>query len=291
MSGFKAKRTMTCEAIHSLIAESKIEILGDSRRIIDGISSLEDAKSNHLAFCSSRGKDGYEKIMRSDAGAIFCSSEVAALDSISKEKTLLLVEDPMLCFTKCLKFMIEDECKVGIHHSVVIGKDCRIHASVYIGPYAVVEDMVEIGENAHIESGVKICSRVRIGKKVKIRSNCSIGVEGLAYARDEMGEYEELPHLGTVRLGDGVDIGANTCIVRGILQDTVIETGTKIGNQVNIGPNVHIGKNSLIGPAAVLCGGCRQRRSKEHDSYWQSSKDTRMKQHIRGRNDATNNNQ
>ena len=95
---------------------------------------------------------------------------------------------------------------------------------------------------------------MKLGKDVRIWSNSTIGVDGLAYAKGEDDRYEVFPHLGSVRIGDHVDIGANATVVRGIMQDTTIGDGTKIGNHVNVGHNVQIGQNCFVSPGAVLCG-------------------------------------
>ena len=255
MDYFKIPKT-EIYTILNIVGGEAIKIVGDSVRQIAGVASLENAKSDHLAFCYFYGQEGYNKISSSNAGIVICSPELPNVELLASSRTLLFVDNPMLCFAKCLKYFfgVEHKKKAGIHETVILPEGCNIDPTVYLGPHVILDDMIEIGPGTQIENGVRVYSRIQIGKNVKLRSNCSIGVDGMAYAKNEKGIYEEFFHLGSVKIGDNVDIGANSWVVRGILTDTIIESGTKIGNFVNIGHNVRVGKNCFISAKAILCG-------------------------------------
>ncbi|MBW1941343.1 MAG: hypothetical protein JRJ51_00730 [Deltaproteobacteria bacterium] len=251
---YELPEILHCDDILGMISGQTIKIMGRKNREIEALASLENARKGHMSFCSYGGNEGYDRIKKSGASVVLCGPEIPHIDTFVKEKTLLITENPMLCFVRCVTAVFREEPKTGIDKTVVIGQKCKVDLSARIHAYAVLGDKVEVGAGTQIESGVKVFSGVRIGKGVRVWSNTSIGIEGLAYAKDEDDAYERFPHLGSVRIGDHVDIGANACIVRGILRDTIIEDGTKIGNHVNIGHNVHVGKNCFISAGAVLCG-------------------------------------
>lgn len=135
-------------------------------------------------------------------------------------KRLIIVSNPRLWFIRVVREFFLPREPPGIHPSAVINYEC-----------------VELGEN------------VRIGP------NCTIGFEGFGFEGDKDGVYQRFPHVGKVILGDNVEIGANTCIDRGALEDTIIGEGTKIDNLVHVAHNVRIGKNCLIVALTCLGGG------------------------------------
>ena len=251
---YELPEILQCNDIVGIIPGQTVRIVGRENRKIEALASLENAQRGHMAFCSYVGNEGYDRIKESGAGVVLCGPDIPHIDVISKEKTLLITKNPMLCFVRCVKAIFREVPRSGIDKTVVMGQKCKIDSSARINAYAVLGDGVEIGAGTQIESGVKVFSGVQIGKEARVWSNTCIGIEGLAYAKDEDDAYERFPHLGSVRIGDHVDIGANACIVRGILRDTIIEDGTKIANHVNIGHNVHVGKNCFISAGAVLCG-------------------------------------
>jgi len=135
-------------------------------------------------------------------------------------KRLIIVSNPRLWFIKVVREFFLPRQPPGIHPSAVINYDC-----------------------------------VEIGKNVRIGPNSSIGFEGFGFEGDGNGVYHRFPHIGKVIIGDDVEIGANTCIDRGALDDTIIGDGTKIDNLVHVAHNVRIGKNCMIIALTCLGGG------------------------------------
>lgn len=137
-----------------------------------------------------------------------------------KARRLIVVSNPRLWFIRVVREFFQPRAPPGIHLSAEINHEC-----------------------------------VEIGKNVRIGPNCSIGFEGLGFEVAGDGQYERFPHIGKVIIGDHVEIGANTCIDRGALEDTVIGEGTKIDNLVHVAHNVRIGKNCLIVALTCIGGG------------------------------------
>jgi UDP-3-O-[3-hydroxymyristoyl] glucosamine N-acyltransferase len=130
---------------------------------------------------------------------------------------------------------------------VIMGERVRMSAGVVIGPRVAIGDDVSIGPNS-------VIANCRIGKNVVIGANCSIGLDGFGYEKDSTGTYLRFPHVGAVTIGDGVEIGSNTCIDRGSLGDTKISEGAKIDNLVHIAHNVTIGRNVIIIANSMIGG-------------------------------------
>ena len=141
----------------------------------------------------------------------------------------------------------------GIHASAVVDPTAVIHPSALIGPLCVVE------RGAHVGAGTVLKSRVTVGENCYIGSRCIvhagavIGADGFGFAPDK-GQWVKIEQLGAVRIGDDVEIGANTCIDRGALQDTVIGDGVKLDNLIQIGHNVHVGKHSAMAGCVGVAG-------------------------------------
>ncbi len=130
----------------------------------------------------------------------------------------------------------------------------QIHPSVEIGPGAVVEDAVSIGEGTTIGPNAVLRSGVRIGRFCEIQSGAVIGDAGFGFERDARNRPLRMIHLGGVRIGDHVQVGALTAVARGALEDTVLEDYVKINNLVHVAHNCHIGEGTIIGACADLCG-------------------------------------
>jgi len=255
MQSFPLPDIVDVQFIANLLQDALIKVIGDPNKKIMGVARLEAAQGSDLAFCSAKEAGGAIKTEESKAGVVVCHESVMAhLTLNSRDRVFLLAENPMREFNRCLKSFFKTEKGHGIHDSVQIGNHCEVHETAAIGSNSVIGNRVIIGRHTIIDSCVVVRDGVTIGSGVSIGPNSSIGIEGLAYATDEHGSYENFMHLGSVIIEDNVDIGASTCVVRGILQNTFIGKGSKIGNHVNIGHNVSIGADCFISAGAVLCG-------------------------------------
>ncbi len=187
-------------------------------------------------------------------------------------KTILKSAKPKVAFAKAAALLLEPApIAVGVHPTAIVPAQMRIGECVGIGPYAVIGDDVHIGdgtqigahcvigegcwigENCLIHPRVTLYPGMRIGNLVEIHSGAVIGADGFGYAFD--GEaYWKFPQAGIVEIGDDVEIGANTTIDRGSLDDTRVATGVKIDNLVHVGHNVQIGAHTVIAAQTGISG-------------------------------------
>jgi UDP-3-O-[3-hydroxymyristoyl] glucosamine N-acyltransferase len=144
----------------------------------------------------------------------------------------------------------DDAC---IDDNVVIGAHVSLGKGAFVGAGTVIQEGVIIGENARINPNVTICHNVKIGDNVIIHPGVVIGADGFGIANDK-GKWLKIPQLGTVEVGHDVEIGANTTIDRGALENTIIGNGVKIDNQVQIGHNDIIGDNTAIAGCVGIAG-------------------------------------
>jgi len=143
---------------------------------------------------------------------------------------------------------ISAHCAIG--NNVILGKNVRMEAGCVVG------DNVSIGDNTTLHAHVVIHHGCVVGNDCNLFAGCIIGADGFGYAEDN-GSWVKIPQVGRVVIGDNVDIGANTTVDRGALDDTVIENGVKIDNQVQIGHNCHIGAHSVIAGCVGIAGSAR----------------------------------
>ncbi len=245
-------------------------IVGDPRHLITGLAPLDRAESHHLAHLSSA--HWRQNLAGSAAGAVL----VKARDASAVAHVALVVADPYLAYARVSQ-LFDDPMRVpcGIHpdasvaEDAVLGAGVGIAAQAYIGSGADLGAGVEIGAGAVVEAGAvigggsRILSRAvigsfaRLGQRVLIHPGAVIGADGFGFARGFRGRAERIAQLGTVILGDDVEVGANSTIDRGSLGDTIIESGVKIDNQVQIGHNAHIGSDTIICGCVGIVGSTR----------------------------------
>lgn len=245
------------------------ELHGDSASEIHGIGTLENAGKGQVSFLSNRRYAGLLRSTR--ASAVILNQE----DYPDCPVASLVVDDPYLAFARLARlFYPEKPLTAGIHPSASIGNTAEIHPDTSIGPHVIIGDGVviekkvsvgpgcSIGNNVRIGSGsrfhanVVLYDGVKIGKNVILHSGVVIGADGFGIANDR-GKWVKIPQTGGVIIGDDVEIGANTAIDRGALEDTVIEEGVKIDNQVQVGHNVHIGAHTAIAGCVAIAGSTR----------------------------------
>ena len=241
-------------------------IKGDASAIVTGIAALEYAKSNHITFLSNMRLRPY--LQKTQAGAVILTNKFVADCPVNA----LIVEDTDIAYAKVAElFFQKPTTHKGIHPSVLFGEACIISDAVSIGAGCVLGDRVSIGKNVTLQPGcvigddvtigddsycyanVTIYQGVTLGMRAIIHSGAVIGADGFGLAQDR-GHWSKVAQLGAVTIGDDVEIGANTCIDRGAIHDTVIEQGVKIDNLVQIAHNVHIGAHTVIAGCTGVAG-------------------------------------
>ena len=243
---------------------------------ICGINSLENAKAGDISFYT--GSKNLSGLINTKASVVLIKkSDVQVCPT-----EYLIVDDPYYAYSLVTKVFKRHSIYVpSIKESVKIGIDSKIDPSSFVDDYVVIGDGVSIGKNVQIHSGVKIEDGVTImhntvihqnvvikhdvviGENCEIHSGSIIGTDGFGYALNNNKEWSKIYQLGSVSIGNNVDIGSNTTIDRGSIQNTIIEDGVKIDNQVQIGHNCTIKKNSIIAGCVGIAGstiieeGCR----------------------------------
>ena len=246
------------------------ELIGDPSLIVDGIGPLDSAGPTTLAFLSNPQYD--KQLATSRAACVIVGT--AFRDAASVRGTAIVTADPYLYFARLTQWWAARTRPAdprAVHPSASIDPGARIGADVSIGAFSVIEpgaivgDGVTIGAHGYvgrdcrIGDGSRLAPRVTllfgttIGRRAIVHPGVVLGADGFGFA-PEKGQWVKIEQLGTVRIGDDVEIGANTCIDRGALGDTEIGDGVKIDNLVQIGHNVKIGAHSAIAGNCGIAG-------------------------------------
>lgn len=239
------------------ILGSNVTIKGNSKdRFFTNINTIQDADVKSLVWLDSRKKDRNELARKTKAKIIITDKNVDT-GKLSDKKIFVIVKNPKLAFIKIASKLFSRKITYGIHSTATISDEAVIHKDVYIGPNTVV-GKCKIEKGALIYGNSFLYDNVLIGENSIIHAGCIIGADGYGYARNEKKEFEKFPHFGGVIIEKNVEVGANTCIDRGTLGNTVIKEGAKIDNLVHIAHNVIVGKhsaviaNSMIGGSTVI---------------------------------------
>ena len=250
----------------SLAELLQVELQGDPAIRISGLATLAKAGQEDLSFY--HNPLYFQNLQVSKAAAVIISSVEA--DKFAGNK--LLTDDPYLCYAKASHYFkkhrdtgtgiaptakVHSSAKLGkdvsIGHGTLIEQDVTLADGVSIGANCCIGQGTIIGEGSQIDNLVTIAHEVSIGKRATIYAGVVIGSDGFGFARAK-GVYHKIAQLGSVNIGDDVEIGANTCIDRGALDDTVIGNGVKIDNQVQIAHNVQVGDNTVICGCSAVAG-------------------------------------
>jgi UDP-3-O-[3-hydroxymyristoyl] glucosamine N-acyltransferase len=229
-------------------------LLGEPQVVITAIAALKDAEPGSLTFCREVDAEKSGPLVLASRASVLVTS--VALPSVQR-RCLIVVDDPRGWFIRALEVLFPDSSEYVIDPTAQIAPDSDIARHVAVGVGTVIEQSCRIGAGTRIGNNVHIGSGTRIGKNVFIQHNAVIGSVGLGYHFEADGTRLFFPHLGAVIVGDNVVIGANTVIVRGMIEDTVVGDACRLGNLVNIGHNVKTGKRCAISSGACLVGGSR----------------------------------
>ncbi|MFM8797479.1 MAG: UDP-3-O-(3-hydroxymyristoyl)glucosamine N-acyltransferase [Fluviibacter sp.] len=224
------------------------ELVGDGAVTLSGIAPLADAKAGQISFLSQRK---YAPLLATtQASALILPMEAAG----HFPRPHILTANPYLYFARVSQLLnpirIPDP---PIHPSAVISPTAKIGRHAVIYPGVVIGDDVVIGDNAVIYPNVVIYHDCHIGNRVILHAGVVIGADGFGNAKDG-DAWIKIPQIGRVVIGDDVEVGANTCIDRGALDDTVIGDGVKIDDQIMIGHNCRIGDHTAIAACAGIAG-------------------------------------
>jgi UDP-3-O-[3-hydroxymyristoyl] glucosamine N-acyltransferase len=243
-----------------------VELQGIASTEITGIAALQSATPNQISFLDN---PRYAKYLdTTQAAAVILAKQYVELCP----RSTLITDNPYLAYAKVASLFAQKPIVTqGIHPSAVIGEGCEIHASASIGAHCVLGNNVKICANAVIQPGcvigenctigeesylwakVVLYHQVKIGARVILHSGVVLGSDGFGNAQSNQG-WQKVPQLGGVIIGNDVEIGANTTVDRGALDNTIIEDGVKLDNQIQVGHNVVIGKHTAIAGCVAIAG-------------------------------------
>lgn len=224
---------------------------GDEELDVLGFSSLMRYKPNTITWIKDNSK--YEEYKHSYKENPICA--VVKSGMVTEITNVISTDNPKEAFFSILKKFWGDEVAKGkVGAGTYISEESLICDKVSIGTNCSIIGAVEIGKNTVIENNVVIQGHVSIGENCVIHSGTVIGCDGYGYYFDDDGTIGKVDHFGGVVIGDYVEIGSNTCIDRGTIDDTVIGNNTKIDNLVHIAHNAVIGNNVCVVAGAVICG-------------------------------------
>jgi UDP-3-O-[3-hydroxymyristoyl] glucosamine N-acyltransferase len=228
------------------------ELCGDRERTIDGLAPLESATPNQLSFLSN--PKYFQQLAASRAACVIVGP--AMRDAALARGDCIVAEQPYLYFarvTQLWKKAHGAQPGAAVHPSAVVHPDAVIDPTARIGALCVVEQGARIGAGTVLKARVTVAEGCIIGERCIVQPGAVIGGDGFGFAPDG-DAWEKIEQLGAVRIGNDVEIGANTCIDRGALADTVIEDGVKLDNLIQVGHNVRIGKQTAIAGCVGIAG-------------------------------------
>jgi len=246
-----------------------VELRGDPAVRVSGVATLQCAQAGELSFLANPRYRRHLAATR--ASAVVLAPEDAPHCPVAA----LVAANPYACYARAARLLYPQATLApGIHPSAVVDPEARIDASasiaahcvveagavigprVYVGPRCLIGAGVSIDADSRLLAAVTVLAAARIGKRVVLHPGVVIGADGFGMAWED-DHWENVPQLGSVRIADDVDIGANTTVDRGSLDDTVIEAGVKIDNQVQVAHNVVIGAHTAIAGCVGISGSAR----------------------------------
>jgi UDP-3-O-[3-hydroxymyristoyl] glucosamine N-acyltransferase len=243
-----------------------LTLRGEPSLMVRSVATLSRANSGTLSFLAN---SRYRKQLESTrATAVLLSAD----DESHCPVAALIDPNPYLAYARIAALLHPQISQApGIHPSAVVAGGARIASSASIGPLAVIEDDAQIGERASIGPGcivqkgasvgadstllsrVNLYPGVTLGQRCILHAGAVVGADGFGFAANG-GIWVKVPQVGSVRIGDDVEIGANTTIDRGAIDDTVVENGVKLDNQIQVGHNVIIGAHTAIAACTGISG-------------------------------------
>ena len=249
-----------------LAARYGCDLLGDPNIEISHFSTLDSGQNGSLSFFSNQSY--INKLRETRASAVIISPNDIEHCSVGA----IITDDPYLLYSKIVELLhplrvinpgisesavieknsnISDSCYIGPLTSISDG--VKINENVYIGPGCVIHGDIEIARNSRLHANVTIINSVKIGARTQIHPGAVIGADGFGNVKTPNG-WKKINQIGGVIIGDDVEIGSNTTIDRGSIENTVIENGVRLDNLIQIGHNTVIGEHTAIASSAAIAG-------------------------------------
>ncbi len=230
------------------------ELHGDGAIAISGLAPLEAAGETELSFLSN---PRYRKQLLASRAACVVVGPQAREEALARG-ACIITEQPYLYFAKLTQLWKQHQATTNntrprIHPSAVIDPGALVHPLARIGALCVLEAGARVGADTVLHARVTIGENCVLGERCIVHSGAVIGADGFGFAPNGAA-WEKIEQLGAVQIGNDVEIGANTCIDRGALHDTVIEDGVKLDNLIQIGHNVRVGRNTAMAGCVGVAG-------------------------------------
>ena len=223
---------------------------GNENATVSTFAKIEEGQEGAITFLSNPKYTPY--IYETKASIVLINEDVVLEKPVSA--TLIRVKNAYECVAKLLQMYAASlPKKTGVHPLAFVAESAQIGKDVYIGPFTYVGEGVKIGDGSIINPNVTIYDGCQIGKHVTIHAGSVIGADGFGFAPNTEG-YEKIPQLGIVIIEDDVEIGANTCIDRSTLGQTVIHKGVKLDNLIQVAHNCEIGENTVMSAQVGMAG-------------------------------------
>lgn len=251
------------------------QLIGDADIEVVGIAPLSGAGASHLTFLSN--SKFRAQAAQTKAAALILSPADDAVVAASYKGARILTENPYAYFARAAQWFADESATPvvpGVHPTAVVDPTANVASSAYVGPHVVVEAGAVIGEHVRIDAGSFVGRNASVGAsthfhaRVTFHAGCEIGERGIVHSgavigadgfgfANERGAWIKIPQTGRVVIGNDVEIGANTTIDRGALDDTVIEDGVKLDNLIQIGHNCHIGAHTAMAGCVGVAGSAK----------------------------------
>jgi UDP-3-O-[3-hydroxymyristoyl] glucosamine N-acyltransferase len=266
----RANQPVSVAKLVALCAPLQAHVVGNANLVLSGVAPLLQATQDKLSFLANPRY--VAQVANSTAGAVVMTAADHQALANGVRAVIIVCAKPYVFFARAAQYFAPEPApEPGIHPSAdvhpgarvdpaasigafaVVGAGSTVMQGAQIGPQCVVGDHCVVGEHARLHARVTLYEGCQIGHRTIIHAGAVIGADGFGFANDE-GVWVKIPQTGTVIIGDGCEIGANTSIDRGAMANTVIGTGVKIDNQVQIGHNVTIGDHTAIAGCVGIAG-------------------------------------
>jgi UDP-3-O-[3-hydroxymyristoyl] glucosamine N-acyltransferase len=243
-----------------------LELAGDPAAPVRGVAALAAATPGTLAFCT--GAKHRRALAATRATAVVLPREMVAECPVAA----LIAARPYASYARIAAWLnpeppvapgrdptarVADSARIAasawVGPGAVIGARAAIGERCSIGPHSVIGDDARLGDDCRLQAGVTLCRGVTVGARCVLKPGAVIGADGFGFAPDADG-YVKVPQLGSVVIGDDVEIGANTTVDRGTIEDTVIGDGVKLDNQVQVGHNCRVGAHTVVAGCVGISG-------------------------------------
>ena len=223
---------------------------GNEQATVSTFAKIEEATEGAITFLSNPKYTSY--IYDTKASIVLINDDLELEHPV--ESTLIRVPNAYECVAKLMQMYAASlPKKTGVDPLAFVSKTAEIGKDVYVGPFTYIGDGVKIGDGSRIFPNVTIYDGCQIGKNVTIHAGAVIGADGFGFAPNTEG-YEKIPQLGTVIIEDNVEIGANTCVDRSTMGETIIHKGVKLDNLIQVAHNCEIGENTVMSAQAGMAG-------------------------------------